>query len=120
MTSEERLAIAEEIFAIYAAKHASYSLKDLEVYDTSGVWYAIRQMSPYDGIVYGASRDIIETIHQARQKIAAEREAAMSPNERKYKAALEEIVRRHDGNDNLNVTCSVAMKIASEALKEST
>lgn len=79
MTPEQRLAIAEELVVISANARASFLLDDLEVYDSGGAWVAIRKMSNPDGIVRGASKDIIEAIYIARQKLAAEKEK--SPRE---------------------------------------
>lgn len=117
MTSEERLKIAEEF--IKARGWLGIHVGGLWVTfapDGHAGW-CVFHSSGTETDPIACHKDQLEALYLARQKLAAEREAAMTPNERKYKAALEEIVgacgyRRGDG------TCELATRIAKQALKE--
>lgn len=116
MTSEERLKIAEELLSkfprnIYVDIGDGVTIGRIEM-QSGPKWRGYR-----DGSDFWLSEDPIDVVYKARQKLAAEREAAMTPNERKYKAALEEIAR-DCGHRELDVYCLKASNTAREALKE--
>ena len=108
MTDTERLKVAEEIAA---AVNQSFFPPDMYVHFASGCWYAQARKGASPWLKFG--ENLIEVVYLARQKLAAEREAAMTPNERKYKTALEEICNR------VYLPAQVAYDIARKALEDS-
>lgn len=105
MTSDEELAILRELVDAPIRQQ----LRDLWWYRDNNTYVVQRQ---HGGPTICSGPKLADEIYFARQKLAAEREAAMTPNERKYKAALEEIVRHKDGS-----RCAV-YQIAKTALLE--
>lgn len=127
MTSEERAAALRDIVYETVDEHGVVITKDLvierEVHtDGNGLLhrtYRARERYRVDAQVWLAKTyDICETVYLARQKLAAEREAAMTPNERKYKAALERIALGCGTKPWMEF--ETAASVAKEALKEST
>lgn len=112
MTNEERLAIAEE----FVRFTHPLKLHDMDVTcwgDGNGDMYVA--WNGKNKLI--ENRDVFCCIHLARQKLAAEREATMTPNERKYKTALNAIALAC--GEGSNVACKWSARIASEAIKES-
>jgi hypothetical protein len=99
MTDAERLKVAEEILREFSKrKMLSFRLTDVNAYLTEGgSWLAFENMDNPSGLVRGVADNPIDAIILARQKLAAEREAAMTPREKKWKAALEEILEMTHG-----------------------
>lgn len=132
MTDAERLAIAEEIIK---SSHGSWvcNLPDVALrwsHDakTKKKEYTAQRTADHGGYICGGGPDLavsecpIEAIYQARQKLAAEREAKKSPRERRLEKALQSIQRSiehmewkgsHSFNDVVDLKCT-----ALEALKE--
>lgn len=118
MTNEEWIAITKDVAlaALHNQGFAGFPGYTLDAKQLSGSWrYMVR--STCGGKNGEWMSDPFVALFEYRQKLAAEREAAMTPNERKYKAALEEIVeacgyRRGDGS------CELSTRIAKQALKE--
>lgn len=108
MTIEEELAILRELVDAPIRQQ----LRDLWWYRDNNTYVVQRQ---HGGPTICRGPKLTDEIYFARQKLAAEREAAMTPNERKYKAALESIYSYLVGvygKDHRAVT------IAREALME--
>lgn len=113
MNDAEKLAIAEEI----ARPH--FALGDVNLGDVcvnrgfGEVWSAYGSRP---GVVLATSGCPYHAIYLARQKLAAEREAAKSPREKKLEEHLKKI--RDADMDNLNEPAIYFQYIATNALKE--
>lgn len=113
MNDAEKLAIAEEI----ARPH--FALGDVNLGDVcvnrgfGEVWSAYGSRP---GVVLATSGCPYHAIYLARQKLAAEREAALPECAKKWRKALEEMVARDRSATELDETWYI--KKAREALKE--
>lgn len=117
MDDKERLAIAEEIIRVLTQRKASFRLNDVNAYFTEGGnWLAFENMDNPSGLVRGAANNPIDAVFLARQKLAAEREAARTPEERRLREALQEIVNAHDEHPEKH-WCGVSVQIARKALE---
>lgn len=92
MTSEERLAIAEELLRkfprnIYVDLGDGVTIGRIEM-QSGPKWRGYR-----DGSDFWLSEDPIEVVYKARQKLAAERDAKKSPREKRLEEACARILR---------------------------
>jgi len=91
-TDAEKLAIAEEIIHEYVQRKSSFTLADVNAYLTAGgKWFAFSNTKVPDGKTDGEADNPIEAIYAARQKLAAEKEAARTPEERRLAAENERL-----------------------------
>jgi hypothetical protein len=121
MTDAERLKVAEEILREFSKrKMLSFRLTDVNAYLTEGgSWLAFENMDNPSGLVRGVADNPIDAIILARQKLAAEREAAMTPEVRKLKIALTAITRINEKSCDYFGCFRDAVTIARKALEES-
>ena len=94
MTDQERLATAEEIVARTPPLRMQF--KGFFVQHGGVRWYAYRGMSGLDTLA--SSDKLLDCALEARQKLAAEREAARTPEERRLMAALKEVMGMTHGS----------------------
>ena len=113
MTDAERLKVAEEIAA---AVNQSFFLPDMYVHFASGCWYAQARKGASPWLKFG--ENLIEVVYLARQKLAAEREAAMTPSERDLRKTLTEIRNMAEGIATPTLQKTIAM-VARKALEDS-
>lgn len=91
-TDAEKLAIAEEILHEYVMRKPSFKLVDVNAYLTeAGKWFAFSNTKVPDGKTDGEADNPIEAVYLARQKLAAEKEAARTPEERRLAAEVERL-----------------------------
>lgn len=90
-TDAERLAVAEEIIG---SKPMGVKLHDVEVVWVHGdsPFRAYRTGTPCTGLPLSYDYSIVNCILKARAKLAAEKEAALPEEAKRWRAALEEIV----------------------------
>jgi len=92
-TDAEKLAIAEEIIHEYVQRKPSFKLADVNAYLTAGgKWFAFSNTKVPDGKTDGEADNPIEAIYAARQKLAAEKEAARTPEERRLRGVLKQLL----------------------------
>ena len=117
MTDKERLAIAEEIIGELVKRKSAFRLADVNAYLTEGgSWLAFENMDNPSGLVRGAADNPIDAVFLARQKLAAEREASRTPEERRLREALQEIANINFC-DHLS-PASKCVNIARKALEQ--
>lgn len=109
MTSEEELAILRELVDAPIRQQ----LRDLWWYRDNNTYVVQKR---HGGPTICSGPKLADEIHFARQKLAAEREAAVTPNERKYKDAL---IRIKLYMEHVYKSDHHALQLATEALKES-
>lgn len=114
MTDKERLAIAEEIIGELVKRKAAFRLADVNAYLTEGgTWLAFENMDNPSGLVRGAAGNPIDAVFLARQKLAAEREASRTPEERRLREVLTKI---RDGLPS--ITCRQIGELVEQALEQ--
>lgn len=110
MTEQQELAILREVASKWCGQAV---LHDLDVRQKAdGACYVYYGPNQGVALLTDGTRNIAECVFLARQKLAVEREAAISPNERKYKAALEKIVANHCRKDGSECPTYHAAKAA--------